>query len=216
MVKRIVLSLVIVGAMAAGVARFLLHHREPSRASNEARDDSDEVSALRAEVAALRRQNLDNAWALSALRAQTGQLSQAVAAASTQPEQVTASAPASPERARRKDSPERAVWEAKRRELISTTEASFQAEARDSTWASRTRSSIQESAGKRGSATSLVRAVDCRSKTCRVEVTDQENEHHDLRNFLRDCSLMFPTVLADHVAGPDGKPTYILYLMNRS
>ncbi|MET0791293.1 MAG: hypothetical protein ABW061_07200 [Polyangiaceae bacterium] len=215
--KRIIVALVVISVSALGVAYFAPRRIALAAAPERTPDDSAAaLGALRSEVSALRQELRNNASGVSVLRAQTGDLSAAVAAASAQAEQASAKEPTGPDPRLARDSPERAAWEADRQAMIATTEADFQAEARDGTWASGTTSSIREAASKHGTLGDALSAVDCRSKTCRVEIPDGPNNTQDLSRFLTDCGSIFPKFVSNHVVGADGKPSYVLYMMSGS
>jgi hypothetical protein len=65
---------------------------------------------------------------------------------------------------------------------------------------------IQASAGK----------LDCRSRTCRIEIRDDGSGHlgKQLPLFLQAVGQTLPRAQADHVAGENGQKTMLLYLTN--
>lgn len=211
--KRVTVSLAALGAVAAGIV-YQFKGGHALRAEHPHEDSSD-VAALKAEVAALRQEARTNARGVNALRAETGRISEAVAVASARvdaQEQAPAEPSEPPPRPDR-DPERRAAWEAERRAFIASTEADFSGEARNVEWSSQTANSIRETAEKHGAASSLVRNIDCRSKTCRIEVLDREETRDDLQQFLIDTTVMFPNVVADHIVGPNDEASYVLYLM---
>ncbi len=173
------------------------------------------ITALRAEVDALRQELHTNIAGVNALQAETGRLAAAVAAASAEPvkEVPPAESRERPRSGRDLDSPERAAWVAARSAMLATTAANFQAETRNVAWSSEKTSTLRETVAGLGALGGALRALDCRSKTCRVQLSDDDATSSELHRFVRACGRVFPKIVADHVAEPQGKASYVLYLM---
>lgn len=129
---------------------------------------------------------------------------------------TTSKAKEGPRRRRDLNSPERAAWVASRKAMIATTEASFQAEVRDDAWSSEKASTLRDAAGTMGALGGTLRAVECRSKTCRVEMRDDPATSAEFHRFVRACTRTFPKIIADHVDEPQGKASYVLYLTSEA
>lgn len=158
----------------------------------------EEVGILRAEVSALRR----------AVREQARTLAQAGAGA----EENQAAKDPSTEAATREDE----EW--RHQERMATVEADFRREPAATPWSIQTEAAVQEALAGDEAARTAVRSVECRSHTCRVEVTDDNSR--GLAKFIPLLSLqlaqtlpnmnMMSTQVED---GADGKVT-ILYLVS--
>lgn len=209
---RVLVSLVVLGAGVAGASYFLSPRAVPI-SEERSRDASEELKVLKAEVDALRREARSNAYGVEALRAETGRISEAMVAPApgdvSHPPEQPRSVPA-------RDSEERLAWEAERKVMIAALEANFQTEVRDAEWSSRTSSSIRDLADKRGAAPKILRDVDCRSKTCRIEVIEDASSASELHEFLVDCSMVFPEIVADHVVGADNQSSYVMYFKSEA
>jgi hypothetical protein len=172
-----------------------------------------ELRALEAEVAELRAETQHNVRTMNALRAQTvSDATAAAASAASATRGIEAEVRAEDGTRPGPDSEEYRAWEAERQAMIADTEASFQLEPRDSEWSRRITADIQAAALKHGSAKDVLRAIDCRSTTCRLEVVDDREKAEDLQKFLMDCSMIFPKMVADHIEGPNQQFSYIMYL----
>jgi hypothetical protein len=218
--KRILVPLVAFGVVVAAAIHFVPRqdvarggrahiHQDVSK-----EDSAAEIDALRAEVAALRQELRSNAAGVSALQAEAGRLSNAVAVASAQAEEAFSRPPPGPEPALARNSPERAAWEAERQAMLAETESKFLAEPRDSGWSPGVTTSIREAANRHAGVNNVLRTLDCRSKSCRLEVADEEATALDVSRFLVDCGAIFPKVVANRITSPDGKASYVYYMMN--
>jgi hypothetical protein len=216
MKNRTIVFALALGALALGFIYFLtpLETRSEKNAAEKEAKVVD-LGALELEIAALRRQTQQNAQAMSALRAQTDRVLEAPLVASDNPD-VEPEARAEEATRPGPDSEEYMAWEAERKAMIADTEAKFQLEPRDSEWSRKLTADIQSAALKHGSAKDVLRAIDCRSSTCRLEVVDDREKAQDLQNFLMDCSMLFPTMVADHIEGPNKQFSYVMYLKSNA
>jgi hypothetical protein len=105
---------------------------------------------------------------------------------------------------------DKVAWE----KHIASVAAAFQAERRDPAWAGSTTSLLRARAGSDKVIGPTVKDIDCRSKTCRVElVDDQKGEFaRKLPDFLKEVSNVFPMGQARTVDNPDGTKTLSVYL----
>jgi hypothetical protein len=104
--------------------------------------------------------------------------------------------------------------EARWREHMTEVDAKYQREARDPAWAQTATSQIEKGLTENEALKSLVRRVECRSETCRVEVLNDGKGVFDkqLQPFLNGLSETLPSMQADPVRNADGTTTMVLYL----
>src|SRR5262249_25151853 len=112
--------------------------------------DSSEISELRQELFQLRHQVYAQA--------------QRVAADPSRPQAATPAEPPGPEA--------RAEAERKRKDYVAGIDAAFRKEVRDPQWSAATTSTVQSALATDDELRPLGRSVECRSQTCRVEITD--------------------------------------------
>jgi hypothetical protein len=100
---------------------------------------------------------------------------------------------------------------------MAEVEMSLRNEARTLAWASERRSEIQAAVKGRALEQALG-DVECRTDTCRVEVTDNRTSDFAkaLPVFLQDLGVALPTVQAAHVTQPDGSIKLLLYMSRLS
>lgn len=204
--------------VGAGTCFVLCRPKAQAASAPKPAQDSAEVLALRAQVAELRGEVQSSLVGMhsevEALRDGATQFSQAVAVASAAV-QSTEQPPA--ERAPRLDSEARLQWEKERHAMIADLAAKFSREPRDRNWSSTVEATIREAATQSPALSSAVRGVDCRSKSCRVEVVDDQasNLSENLKYLIRGCGRTLPNVVADHIKATDaadGKAAYVLYM----
>jgi hypothetical protein len=174
---------------------------EAARSAVPGGSAGDETAALRAEVARL-------AGQVAALRRPGPDVhlevggSPAPAAASTGP---------------RAEAEAQARWEQGRREYIAGVEAAFRKEPGDPSWASRSTRAIR--AALEGEAVGLTaRELECRSRTCRLELSDDGTGKlaKAVPVFANSLAADLPNILADQREEPGGGTTTILYLTGRA
>jgi hypothetical protein len=152
-----------------------------------------EVTHLRAEVSALRQQ-----W-----RAQGSR--QVV---------VTGEGEEAPPHNPRIDPAAQAEAQRRRQEQMAVLEAAFRQESADYQWSSQTAMVVQEALTSNETAQTVVRNVECRSRTCRVEVVnDGPGIPADfMPMFAMQVASVLPSITANHVEDANGVKTTILYL----
>jgi hypothetical protein len=204
-------GIVIVGtALAAGAGGFWVASRHagarrppPSEAeSREARDsqgdqnERDTNRALRAQVAGLE-------WRVAALAAQGS------AEKVDTPTHDDASASASQPTADTIEH-DRAVWQDHMQEVATA----FQAELRDQQWARSQTALLEERFVGDEPMRAALKNIDCRSKTCRIDMVDDRKGKFDrgLPLFLQKLGSAFPSGQASTVDNPDGTRSVSVYL----
>jgi hypothetical protein len=97
---------------------------------------------------------------------------------------------------------------------LAKVQESFVREPADANWSSARTTSIRELTDKSESLRHAVRSVECRSRTCRVELTDDPaaNLGENLSVFTSGLAATLPNVTTDWVRAPDGTGTYVLYM----
>lgn len=157
----------------------------------------EEMAHLRAEVFALRRQ----------LRAQ--KQTQAVA---------TGEGEEDPGKNLRTDPVARAEAERRHQEQVAAVEAAFQSEPADPQWSSQTTMVVQEALASSETVQTAVRNIECRSHTCRVEVSDENTG--TLAKFMPVFALQMaqtlPSITAHQMEDDNGVTTMILYLSHNA
>jgi hypothetical protein len=90
----------------------------------------------------------------------------------------------------------------------------FAKEPSDSNWSSARKSKIRELTERSESMRYAVRNVDCRSRTCRVEMIDDltANPGENLSLFISELSVTLPKITTDWAKAPDGTSRYILFM----
>jgi hypothetical protein len=101
-----------------------------------------------------------------------------------------------------------------RHSAIADIEADFSMEVRDATWSSATAGNIQDIARMNESIGNALRSVECRSRSCRVEIVDDASADttNNLPTFLMALGSTLPNTVADHVQAPDGHQIYVIYM----
>jgi hypothetical protein len=154
----------------------------------------EEVAHLRAEVSALRQQ-----WRVQGSR-------QAV---------VTGGGEEDPAHNLRPDPATQAEAERRRQEQMAVLETTFRQEPSDYRWSSQATLAVQEALASNETAQAAVRDIECRSRTCRVEIAD-DGTGMMLANFMPMFALqvasVLPSITANYVKGDNGETTMILYL----
>jgi hypothetical protein len=158
--------------------------------------ESAELAELRQEVARLRRQ-------MPAQRERQ---------AAAQPAGPNGQAPAAEARRMHRDT--RAEREAKVREYMAGVDTAFRKEATDPQWSSATSSVIHAALVADNDLRPLAGGVECRSRTCRVEITDDGSGKLGklLPMFAQQVGQELPSVVADRVETARGVATMVLYM----
>jgi hypothetical protein len=163
---------------------------EPASSIHETAAWRAEMARLHAEVSALREQMAANEAS------------------------ANADAPAvGPEPARR-DPAALAQQESAWHEHMADVHADFQSEVMDPRWAPSTASTVQSALDATDAMRDRVRGVECRSRTCRVEIAtdDRGAVSKELPIFVQQLAEALPNVQADHVEDGNGHTTMVLYM----
>ena len=180
----------------------------------EAPTDRDGASAKRspatpesAELAELRQE-------LTQLKRQMWTQGQGVSA--TDPAKADAHDPAGAKDPRT-DPEARAEQERKYREYMASVDAAFRNEATDPRWSSATSSVVQTALTADSDLRPLARGVECRSRTCRVEIADDGSGKLGklLPMLAQKVGRELPSVTADRVQEAGGAVTMVLYMSRR-
>jgi len=152
---------------------------------------------------------------IAALRSQVAQLSRLVRA---QGQSLASAPPAKADDPDAKDprsDPEaRAAAQRAYHDYIAGIEAAFRKEARDPRWSSATSAAVQTALVTDDELRRLTRGVDCRSRTCRVEIADDGSGSLGklLPMFAQHVGKELPSVAFDRVEDPSGATTMVLYM----
>jgi hypothetical protein len=108
----------------------------------------------------------------------------------------------------------RAEEERMHRQYIAGIEAAFLGEATDPQWSSATSSAIQAIVAADDSLRGSMRALECRSSTCRVEIADDGSGTLDraLPMFVHQLAPQLPGMAADRHDDGRGTASMVLYL----
>jgi hypothetical protein len=200
--------MIAVAASAAAALLYFSSHRggkglaAESRSENEREKGTprptDDLRALKAQVAFLTTQ-------VSQLRAELAERTGAPPEPAPGP---PADAPSKPSAAEVVQA-EAGQWH----ELMARTETDFQAEPRDPRWASDTSAEMHAAVMERAALRAVFQSVDCRSTTCRLEMTDSpaRDFSKQLRTLVMRVGPKLPTMMAEHHTRPDGTKTTVYY-----
>jgi hypothetical protein len=206
------LSLVVLGLTVFGAGAFLLGYARqappgltsrtpvaaaPSRAVGK-QDDSGELGR---EVASLRRDLLN-------LR---GQVAQAQAREQDAPPSLEAQGAPAPVETR-EQLEERAKLE--RQEFMAKVSASFRAEPTDASWSREMSATVRETFEGDKDVGPLVRSIECKSRTCRVELTGERTTESDktLPLLIHRVGTSLPNMQASHEEDENGHHRMVMYL----
>lgn len=155
------------------------------------------VAQLDAETAALR-QRLS---ALAVAAAQPAAAGQPAAPAATRPSRRDAPPPAS-------------ETQAADRALAESREAAFRTEALDASWSTTTVSKLQQALGAADAGALTVRSLECRSRSCRVEIAAADAQQFDafMPGFANRIAATLGSIAASPVDGADGTQAMLLFL----
>jgi hypothetical protein len=203
--------MVIVGtALAAGAAGFWVASRHagapgphrPGAGSVEAGDsdgdqrERDSTRALRAQLAGLELRVADLSSQLSAQKAGTPPHDEGSAAPSPTAEETIEH--------------DRVVWQ----EHMKEVSTAFQAELHDQHWAQSQTALLQERFGGDEPMRAALKNIECRSKTCRIDLVDDRKGKFErsLPLVLQKLGAAFPRGEASTVDNPDGTRSISVYL----
>jgi hypothetical protein len=104
------------------------------------------------------------------------------------------------------------------REYIAGIDAAFRHETADPRWSSVTSALIHAAISSDDNLKSVARAVDCRSRTCRVELADDGtgNLGNLIPMFMQRVGRELPSAAAGRVEDGSGAATMVLYLVRPS
>jgi hypothetical protein len=103
--------------------------------------------------------------------------------------------------------------ERQRQEELSAVETAFRQEPINARWRSETVTVIEEALTGTGEIQGTARAVECRSQTCRVELSGDRSTLTDfMPEFALRVGAILPGITADQIEHGDGTTTMILYL----
>jgi len=126
-----------------------------------------------------------------------------------------AAAVAQDARSLRSDPQARAEMERAEQNRVATSEAAFQNEVRQPQWSQRTAQDVRATLAEADPALRhLVRSVDCRSQSCRVEISPgaSEEAQQNLPITLARLAGSLPNVSAGQIDQGDGRMATVLYL----
>jgi hypothetical protein len=117
----------------------------------------------------------------------------------------------------RADPEARAEDQRKHRAYIAGVEAAFRKEATDPRWSSTTSAVVQAALASEGELRPLTRGVECRTRTCRVEIADDGSGKLGklLPVFAQQVGQELPSAVADRVEDPAGGAKMVLYMSRR-
>lgn len=186
------------GKRGSGPGKHQAHADQAGSSSSESAQTED-VEGLRSQVAELERK-------LGVLTAHVA-TQKTDGAGAGEPHPSTATEPVSTEEQVERD---KVAWD----KHIAAVDAAFQVETRDAAWAGSTTDLLRARSASDKVIGPTVKHIDCRSRTCRVEmVDDQKGEFaRKLPEFLKGMSNVFPMGQARTVDNPDGTKTLSIYL----
>lgn len=211
--KRFTHVLLALGALGVGGAGVLLRCArgasdvpgppsadvERARGEREVTSEAAELAELRRELSQLRRQ----------VHAQEEHLASVVAVPGTPGE--------TQERDPRTDLELREEAERKHREYMAERETSFRKEPEDPRWAAATAAALHAAMADDRELRASARSVECRSSTCRLELTDDGSGRLDrlVPRFAMHVAQELRSATATRVQDPSGAVTMVLYMSSR-
>jgi hypothetical protein len=117
----------------------------------------------------------------------------------------------------RKDLEARAEDQRQYRAYIAGVEAAFRKEATDPRWAQAASAAVQAALASDGELRPLARGVECRGRTCRVEIAEDASGRLGklLPVFAQQVAQELPNAVVDRVQDPGGGTKMILYMSRR-
>jgi hypothetical protein len=108
----------------------------------------------------------------------------------------------------------RAEGDAMHQARLASVDSAFRGEPNNPQWAASTSSSIREALAAAQIDASKLRAMECRSRTCRIELVEDESSDlsKTLPMFALQVGRALPAVTADHIDDGHGRRTAVLYL----
>jgi hypothetical protein len=197
--------LVLTAGLGIGLCWFLYRSmRTPSEAPAAETVIASASTATPAELAELRQQ-------MARLKTEMRSWDERSAAADPDKAAVGAAAAAKDPRI---DPEARAAEERKHKEYVAGVEAEFRNEATNPRWSSATSSIVQTAIAGDNDLRPLARGVECRSRTCRVEITDDGSRKLNkiLPMFVLQVGRDLPNVVFDRIEQSGGAATMVLYM----
>ena len=105
-------------------------------------------------------------------------------------------------------------WAKHRQTAMGDLQAEFFTEPRDAAWSTESTSTIRSAIGDTARMKEALRAIDCRSTTCRVELAGESSSFFegDLVPFARQLSTRLPNIVFDYASDAQGQKLVVLYL----
>jgi hypothetical protein len=124
------------------------------------------------------------------------------------------SAQAGPKAARRDTPPPSREIQAADRALAESREATFRAETLDARWSTATIAKLQQALSTADAGAPAVRSVECRSRTCRVEIGAADPQQLDtfMPGFANRIAATLGSIAASPVDTADGTAAMLLFL----
>ena len=195
-------SVLIFGAIKAPErARALAASPEKPR---EAASNSSDIDGLRAELGRLRSQ-------MAGLRESMAEQKVPVAAPVPAPLPIEALSPAELKAAREEDTRR---W----KDHMAEVALEFDGETFDRNFSARATSALNEAMGSNPVIKGAAEKLECRSRTCRLEIRDATNStvSTQLPLFLMSLHDSLPSMQADNFRAPNGQTTVVLFLTNET
>ena len=187
----------------AGVSARAEKSSSSAARPGEAADNSQDIERLRAQLASVQGQ-------LSALRVQAAEpKASAGAEAAAAPESVEDLDPATL-RAKREEDVKR--W----KDHMAEVAIAFEEETLDRAFAAPAQSAVEQAFQSIPALQAVAGNIDCRSRTCRVEVRDAKSPEVSkaLPLLLQKVGGMLPNMQADNFEDESGRSTAVLYFTN--
>ena len=107
----------------------------------------------------------------------------------------------------------KAERERHQREYMAELATAFREETVDAAWSSQKTSAVQAALAADADLRERVRSVECKSQTCRLELTDDGTPRMAtaIQSLIAQVGQELPGLIADHVDGPNGRST-VLYM----
>lgn len=152
---------------------------------------------------------------LAALRQEVAQLRQAVKNQAPAPAEPTRTGPVDPEI---KALETQAEQERRHRDYVQGVAASYRNEPVDPAWSSAKLSVIQAALASKPELRSLVRGMECRSQTCRVEFADDPSGRpsNALQTFALSLGTELPGAIVERVEADGGRPGSTVFYVGHS
>ncbi len=102
--------------------------------------------------------------------------------------------------------------------VMSEVEASFHDEARDPSWSAEVTTTVHRAFQADQSMSAQLRNLDCRSRTCRLELSDDEPSEpisDKLVPVLAQLASALPKMKSEQLVEANGKKTMVLYMSRR-